>query len=138
VIASAALSARSFLHAKFGGSSFLPKMDSGTSRSTCARRPRRVGRLCAPEDGKGGPLARTMQGNQGNQQLDQRRAAAASMSTSASAASASAAPPSRGRAAREDARLVGAEYVVLDDLNNGGGKPVQIEFTGPDSRKLMD
>jgi hydrophobe/amphiphile efflux-1 (HAE1) family protein len=35
-------------------------------------------------------------------------------------------------------RLVGAEYVVQDDLNNGGGKPVQIEFTGPDSRKLME
>jgi hydrophobe/amphiphile efflux-1 (HAE1) family protein len=35
-------------------------------------------------------------------------------------------------------RLVGAEYVVQDDLNNGGGKPVQIEFTGPDTRKLME
>jgi hydrophobe/amphiphile efflux-1 (HAE1) family protein len=34
--------------------------------------------------------------------------------------------------------LVGAEFVVQDDLNNGGGKPVQIEFTGPDSRKLME
>jgi HAE1 family hydrophobic/amphiphilic exporter-1 len=29
------------------------------------------------------------------------------------------------------ARLVGAEYVVLDDLNNGAQKPVQIRFTGP-------
>jgi multidrug efflux pump subunit AcrB len=35
------------------------------------------------------------------------------------------------------ARLVGAEYTVTDDLN-GNGKPVQIEFTGPDSRKLME
>ncbi|RZA23613.1 MAG: efflux RND transporter permease subunit, partial [Lysobacteraceae bacterium] len=34
-------------------------------------------------------------------------------------------------------RLVGAEYTVIDDLN-GGGKPVQIQFTGPDSRKLME
>ena len=34
--------------------------------------------------------------------------------------------------------LVGAEYTVLDDLNGGGGKPVQIEFTGPDSRKLLE
>jgi multidrug efflux pump subunit AcrB len=33
--------------------------------------------------------------------------------------------------------LVGAEFVVQDDLNNGGQKPVQIDFTGPDSRKLM-
>jgi multidrug efflux pump subunit AcrB len=34
--------------------------------------------------------------------------------------------------------LVGAEYVVLDDLNNGSRKPIQIEFTGPDSRKLLE
>jgi hydrophobe/amphiphile efflux-1 (HAE1) family protein len=40
---------------------------------------------------------------------------------------------------REKVRtLVGAEFVVQDDLNNGGRKPVQIEFTGTDSRKLME
>ncbi|MCY7314345.1 MAG: efflux RND transporter permease subunit [Rubrivivax sp.] len=36
------------------------------------------------------------------------------------------------------ARLVGAEYVVLDDLNNGAQKPVQIRFTGLESRKLLE
>jgi hydrophobic/amphiphilic exporter-1 (mainly G- bacteria), HAE1 family len=36
------------------------------------------------------------------------------------------------------ARLVGAEYVVLDDLNNGVQKPVQIQFYGPDARKLNE
>jgi len=36
------------------------------------------------------------------------------------------------------ARLVGAEYTVLDDLNNGAQKPVQIRFTGPDSRRLLE
>jgi len=35
------------------------------------------------------------------------------------------------------ARLVGAEYVVLDDLNNGAQKPVQIRFHGTDSRQLL-
>ncbi len=34
--------------------------------------------------------------------------------------------------------LVGAEYVVLDDLNNGARKPVQIQFYGDDSRRLME
>ena len=34
-------------------------------------------------------------------------------------------------------RLVGAEYVVLDDLNMGARKPVQIQFSGPDSRRLQ-
>jgi HAE1 family hydrophobic/amphiphilic exporter-1 len=33
-------------------------------------------------------------------------------------------------------QLVGAEYTVLDDLNNGARKPVQIQFHGPDSRRL--
>jgi multidrug efflux pump subunit AcrB len=35
------------------------------------------------------------------------------------------------------AQVVGAEYTVMDDLNNGVRKPVQIQFSGPDSRKLM-
>ncbi|OYU28462.1 MAG: acriflavin resistance protein [Burkholderiales bacterium PBB2] len=35
-------------------------------------------------------------------------------------------------------RLVGAEYAVSDNLNGGGRKPVQIRFTGVDSRKLLD
>jgi len=34
------------------------------------------------------------------------------------------------------ARLVGAEYVVMDDLNDGAQKSVQIQFYGPDSRRL--
>jgi hydrophobic/amphiphilic exporter-1 (mainly G- bacteria), HAE1 family len=35
------------------------------------------------------------------------------------------------------ARIVGAEYTVIDELNNGVRKPVQILFSGPDSRRLM-
>ena len=35
-------------------------------------------------------------------------------------------------------QLVGAEYVVLDDLGNGARKPVQIQFYGTDSRRLME
>ena len=35
-------------------------------------------------------------------------------------------------------RLVGAEYTVLDDLNNGVQKPVQIRFSGEDSRRLLE
>lgn len=38
---------------------------------------------------------------------------------------------------RHVGRLVGAEYAVLDDLNQGPRKPVQIVFSGPDSRRLM-
>jgi hydrophobic/amphiphilic exporter-1 (mainly G- bacteria), HAE1 family len=35
------------------------------------------------------------------------------------------------------AQLVGAEYVVLDDLNNGAAKPVEIRFYGQDTRTLL-
>jgi hydrophobe/amphiphile efflux-1 (HAE1) family protein len=34
--------------------------------------------------------------------------------------------------------LIGAEFVVLDDLTNGTRKPIQIDFTGPDSRRLLE
>src|SRR5688572_15439599 len=33
--------------------------------------------------------------------------------------------------------LVGAEYVVIEDMNQGVRKPVQIQFSGPDYRRLM-
>jgi HAE1 family hydrophobic/amphiphilic exporter-1 len=36
------------------------------------------------------------------------------------------------------AQLVGAEYTVFDDLNQGVQKPVQIQFYGNDSRRLME
>jgi hydrophobic/amphiphilic exporter-1 (mainly G- bacteria), HAE1 family len=36
------------------------------------------------------------------------------------------------------ARLVGAEYVVLEDFNMGAQKPVQIRFTGVESRQLLE
>ncbi len=35
-------------------------------------------------------------------------------------------------------RLVGAEFSISDDLNNGSQKPLQIQFRGPDSRKLTE
>jgi multidrug efflux pump subunit AcrB len=55
-------------------------------------------------------------------------------------------PGTRQRSAAEIAvvlraslkRLVGAEYTVQDDTNDGGGKPVVINFFGVDSRKLME
>ena len=34
--------------------------------------------------------------------------------------------------------LIGAEYVVQDELGMGGGKPVQIQFSGTDTRKLLE
>ncbi|MCG3190687.1 MAG: Multidrug resistance protein MdtC [Burkholderiaceae bacterium] len=36
------------------------------------------------------------------------------------------------------ARLVGAEYTVIEDLNSGVQKPVQVRFNGADSRRLLE
>ncbi|KAB2875950.1 MAG: efflux RND transporter permease subunit [Burkholderiaceae bacterium] len=36
------------------------------------------------------------------------------------------------------ARLVGAEYTVIEDLNSGVQKPVQVRFSGADSRRLLE
>ena len=54
--------------------------------------------------------------------------------------------PERSRSAAQVAtdlraklkQVVGAEYIVMDDLNNGAQKPVQIQFYGPDMRRLME
>ncbi len=125
------------LHSSFGGSSFLPKMDSGTimvevrvPASSSVEYARRKVEAAAE-------LARTLpetedtnsnvnlNGGRVYVDIGKRR--------------------QRERSASEVAvelrekisRLVGAEYTVMDDLS-GNGKPVQVEFSGPDSRKLME
>ncbi|TXG01564.1 efflux RND transporter permease subunit [Massilia arenae] len=136
-IALASLAGAIALHSAFGGSSFLPKMDSGTimvevrvPASSSVEYARRKVEAAAE-------LARTLpetedtnsnvnlSGGRVYVDIGKRR--------------------QRERSASEVAvelrekisRLVGAEYVVMDDLS-GNGKPVQIEFSGPDSRKLME
>ncbi|MBQ5948754.1 efflux RND transporter permease subunit [Massilia sp. ST3] len=125
------------LHASFGGSSFLPKSDHGTimveirtPASSSVEYSRRKVEAAAE-------LARSIpetKDTNSNVNLNGGRIYVDIGKRS-----------TRKRGAAEIAadlrqkvsRLVGAEYVVIDDLN-GGGKPVQIEFTGPDSRKLME
>jgi hydrophobe/amphiphile efflux-1 (HAE1) family protein len=138
VIAFSSLVAALALHAKFGGSSFLPAGDSGNLMIDV-----RVPASSSVEYSrlkleKAAELARTIpevkdtnssiNANGGRIYIDIGKR------------------KTRKRGAKEIATelrakvrpLVGAEYVVLDDLSNGAQKPVQIEFTGPDSRKLME
>ena len=137
VLAVASLVGAMVMHHFFGGSSFLPKMDSGnlqievrTPASSSIEYARRKLEAAAE-------LARTLpetkdtnsnvklSGGSIYVDIGKRR--------------------ERKRSASEIAvelrekvsHLVGAEYTVIDDLN-GNGKPVQVEFTGPDSRKLME
>ncbi|MET0717735.1 MAG: efflux RND transporter permease subunit, partial [Pseudoxanthomonas sp.] len=126
------------LHYKFGGSSFLPQQDAGMVAievRTPSSASLEYARLKVE---KAAELARTLPETKAtNSQVNagggrvyvdlgkrmQRKRNAAEVATEL-----------RGLMAR----LVGAEYVVLDDLNNGTRKPVQIQFYGQDARTLLN
>jgi len=125
------------LHASFGGSSFMPKMDSGnlsievrvpaSSSVEYARRKLQSAAELAHTLPETKDTNTTVDLNGGRIYVDigkrgERKRSATEIAIDLRA---------------KVARLVGAEYVVIDDLN-GGGKPVQLDFTGPDSRKLME
>jgi hydrophobe/amphiphile efflux-1 (HAE1) family protein len=125
------------LHAKFGGSSFVPKSDNGTlmveirvpASSSVEYARRKV--EAAAELARGIPEVKDTNSNAntggGRVYVDIGKRSTRKRSGAEIAV----------ELREKVGRLVGAEYVVIDDLN-GGGKPVQIQFTGPDSRKLME
>jgi hydrophobic/amphiphilic exporter-1 (mainly G- bacteria), HAE1 family len=138
VFAVASLAAAMVLQAKFGGSSFLPASDAGVvaievrtpSSSSLAYSRLKVEAAAT--------LARTLPEvkatnsyvNPGGGRIyvdvgksTQRKRSSSEIATELRTLT---------------ARLVGAEYVVLDDLNNGAQKPVQIRFTGAETRKLLE
>jgi HAE1 family hydrophobic/amphiphilic exporter-1 len=138
IFALASLLAAVALQAKFGGSSFLPAGDGGTlavevrtppsSSLGYARLKVEAAAALARQIAETKATNSFINPNGGRIYVDvgkstQRRRSAEEIAVDL-----------RGRIAR----LVGAEYVVLDDLNNGAQKPVQIRFTGPDSRVLTD
>ena len=126
------------LHVKFGGSSFLPVADSGNLMievRTPASSSMEYARLKME---RAAEIART---------LPETKDTNSSINASGGRIYVDIGKKnSRKRTAKEIAVelrekirvLVGAEYTVLDDLNNGARKPIQIDFTGPDSRKLLE
>lgn len=137
-IAVLSLVAAMALQAKFGGTSFLPATDSGNLMISVRT-----------------PASSSLE----YAKLKMERAAAIARSLPETKDTNSNITPAGGRiyvdigksterkrSAKEIATelrekirtLVGAEYTVMDDLNNGAQKPVQMEFTGPDSRKLLE
>lgn len=126
------------LHVKFGGSSFLPVADSGNLMievRTPASSSMEYARLKME---RAAEIARTLpETKDTNSNIN---ASGGRIYVDIGKRN------SRKRTAKEiavDLRekirvLVGAEYTVLDDLNNGARKPIQIDFTGPDSRKLLE
>jgi hydrophobe/amphiphile efflux-1 (HAE1) family protein len=126
------------LHAFFGGSSFLPASDSG-NLMVDIRTPASssVGYSRAKVEAAAA-LARTLSETKDTNSFINAGGGRVYVDIGKR--------KTRSRTAKEVAvdlrakisHLVGAEYVVLDELNNGARKPVQIEFTGPDSRKLLE
>lgn len=138
VFAVGSLVAAIALHLKFGGSSFLPSSDYGTIAvevRTPSSSSLEYSRLKVEAAAQ---LARTMPETKATNSYVNpgggRIYVDVGKSPTRQRSSIQIAQDLRGRIAR----LVGAEYTVLDDLNNGAQKPVQIRFTGPDSRKLLE
>ena len=126
------------LQYKFGGSSFLPNADNGTiaidvrlpasSSLGYARLKIEAAAKLAREMPETKATNSYIGANSGRIYVD------VGKSTQRDRTAVEIAKDLRSRVAR----LVGAEYVVLDDLSNGAQKPVQIRFHGTDSRKLLE
>lgn len=126
------------LQAKFGGSSFLPSSDYGTLAievRTPASASLEYARLKMAAASKvARELPETKATNEYVNTTGGRIYVDIGKSTERKRGAIEIATDLRQRIAT----LVGAEFTVLDDLNNGAQKPVQIRFSGADSRKLME
>ena len=138
VFAVASMFAALALHAKFGGSSFLPASDAGTIAVEIRTPPSSSLEYARLKVEAAAALARTIPEtvatNSSVNPGGGRIFVDIGKSTERKRSAIEISKQLRGLVAR----LVGAEYTVLDDLNNGAQKPVQIRFTGPDSRKLLE
>jgi HAE1 family hydrophobic/amphiphilic exporter-1 len=138
LIAIGSLVAAMFLHVKFGGSSFLPDSDAGTvviDVRTPSSSSLEYSRLKVEG---AATLARTVSETVATNAFVNPTGGRVYVDIGKST--------QRKRSAAEiavelrtlTARLVGAEYTVIENLNMGAQKPVQIRFTGSDARKLQE
>ncbi len=138
VFAAASLAGAMVLQAKFGGSSFLPASDNGvvamdirTPSSSSLEYARLKVEAAAA-------LARSIPETKATNSYVNPGGGRVYVDLGKSTERARSAVQIAAELRTLTARLVGAEYVVLDDLNTGAQKPVQIRFTGTDSRRLLD
>ena len=126
-----------FLHSKFGGSSFLPNSDYGTIMidvRTPSSSSLEYSRLKLE---KAAELARTLPETKQTNSYVNLSGGRIYVDLGKKHERKRSAVEAAGELREKLSHLVGAEYVVLDDLSNGNRKPIQVEFTGPDTRKLM-
>ncbi|MBY0572933.1 MAG: efflux RND transporter permease subunit [Undibacterium sp.] len=126
------------LHAKFGGSGFLPNSDSGTIVINIRTPSSSSLEYTKLKVEKAAEVART---------LAETKETNSSVGITSGRVYVDIGPSNeRKRSAidiaielrKKASALVGAEYVVQDDVGFAGGKAVQIRFSGADSRKLME
>ncbi|MFZ6752341.1 efflux RND transporter permease subunit [Undibacterium sp. Dicai25W] len=137
VIAGVSLVGAIALHATFGGSSFLPSADNGTifiDIRTPSSSSLEYSRLKVE---KAAEIARSLKVTKATNSTINSGGGRVYVDIGKSTER----KPSAAEVATDLRKLlvqvIGAEYVVQDDLNNDGGKPVQINFSGPDARKLL-
>ncbi|MES2259591.1 MAG: efflux RND transporter permease subunit [Pseudomonadota bacterium] len=125
------------LHIKFGGSSFMPQSDYGTIMidvRTPSSSSLDYSRLKLE---KAAELARMMPETKQTNSYVNLSGGRIYVDLGKKATRKRSASEAATELREKLSHLVGAEYVVLDDLTNGNRKPIQVEFTGPDTRKLM-
>ncbi len=127
-----------FLQAKFGGSSFLPKED-GNTLAVDVRSPAssnlEYSRLKLEA---AAVMARTLPETKATNSYVNPTGGRIYVDIGKSTERQRTAQDIATELRQRISQLVGAEYTVLDDLSNGASKPVQIRFSGTDSRKLLD
>ncbi|HEY8026989.1 MAG TPA: efflux RND transporter permease subunit [Burkholderiaceae bacterium] len=126
------------LQAMFGGSEFLPKSDYGTIAIDIRTPPSTSIDYARLKVERAAELARTLSETKATDSSVNAGGGRVYVDLGKSTERKRSAVEIAADLRKLMAQLVGAEYVVLDDLNNGAQKPVQIQFSGPDSRKLME
>ncbi len=138
VIAIASFAGAMALQVRFGGSSFLPASDAGTVVID-VRTPSSASLEYARLKVEGAAaLARTIRETAATNAYVNPTGGRIYVDIGKSTKRQRSAAEIAGELRTLTARLVGAEYTVLDDLNMGAQKPVQVRFTGSDARKLLE
>jgi len=126
------------LHAAKGGTSFLPVSDNGTlviDVRTPSSSSLDYGRMKVE---KAAELARTLKETKATNSVINSGGGRVYVDIGKSTERKRSATEVGVELRKLVATIIGAEYVVQDDLSNGARKPVQIRFSGPDSRKLTE
>lgn len=126
------------LQARFGGSSFLPVSDTGTLAVDVRTPPSTSLNYARAKIEQGARIAHGLPETQATNSNVNSEGGRIYVDIGKSTERKRSAVQIAGDLRERLTALVGAEYVVIDDLNQGARKPVQIQFSGPDPVRLLD